>query len=132
MDALRAGWDVEDPDLAELLRGAGIRIPELRNARREDAREGLRQWKACGLGSKTAGNLRTAIIPILRMIGLEGVQSDAPDDRGGSHRIWIDLEQVRVVGKPLLPAFGSRMSPSGDRLRLLLVWRRPGPQQLIE
>lgn len=132
MDALRAGRDVDDPDLAELLQGAGIGIPALRNARREEAREGLRQWKACGLGSKTAGNLRTAITPILRMIGLEGVQGDAPVAPGGSHRIWIDLEQVRMVGKPLLPAFGSRMSPSGDRLRLLLVWRRPGPQQLIE
>lgn len=132
MDALRAGRDVDDPDLAELLQGAGIGVPALRNARREEAREGLRQWKACGLGSKTAGNLRTAITPILRMIGLEGVQRDAPGVLGGSHRIWIDLEQVRVMGKPLLPAFGSRMSPSGDRLRLLLVWRRPGPQQLIE
>lgn len=129
MDALQGGREVADEDLATLLSGVGVRIPELRNARREESREGLRQWKACGLGSKTAGNLRTGITAILKMIGLEGEQHDGPREQ---HRIWIDLEGVRRVGETPLPAFGSRMSPSGDRLRLVLVWRRPGPQQLIE
>ncbi|HEX2314480.1 MAG TPA: ATP-binding protein [Thermomonospora sp.] len=130
--ALRAGREVEDPGLAEAMRTAGIDVPALRMARREESLEGIRQWQACGNGSKTAGNLRTAIESVLRMIGLEGVQRDVPGIPRGPHRIWIDLEQVRVVGEALLPAFGSRMSPSGDRLRLVLVWRRPGPQQLIE
>jgi hypothetical protein len=131
-NALRAGVDVEHPGLAALLRDTGIDIPALRNARRDEASEGLRQWSACGLGPKAAGNLRTAITGILRMIGLEAAQRDASDAFAGADRIWIDLEQVQVVGEPLLPAFGSRMSPSGERLHLLLVWRRPGPQQLIE
>lgn len=132
MDALRAGTHVADPDLAALLEEAGIDVPALRNARREESREGLRQWRACGLGSKTARNLRTAITAVLRMIGLEGVQRDVTGAPGDPHRVWIDLELEQVVGEALLPAFGSRMSPSGNRLRLLLVWRRPGPQQLIE
>ncbi|QKG20504.1 hypothetical protein [Actinomadura verrucosospora] len=129
MDALQRGRDVADPDLAALLGGAQIKIPALRNARREEAREGLRQWKACGLGSKTDATLRTGITAILKMIGLEGEQRDGAREQ---HRRWIDLEGVKPVGETLLPAFGSRMSPSGDRLRLVLVWRRPGPQQLIE
>jgi len=132
IDALGAGTHVADPDLAALLEGAGIDIPALRNARRQESKEGLRQWRACGLGSKTAGNLRSAIRPVLRMIGLEGVQRDVTGAPADPHRVWIDLELEQVVGDALLPAFGSRMSPSGKRLRLLLVWRRPGPQQLIE
>ncbi|WP_329521366.1 hypothetical protein [Spirillospora sp. NBC_01491] len=129
MKALEGGRDVTDPDLSALLSGALIKIPALRNARREEAREGLRQWKACGLGSKTAGNLRTATTAILRMIGLEGEQHDGAREQ---HRVWIDLVGDHRVGETPLPAFGTRMSPSGDRLRLVLVWRRPGPQQLIE
>ncbi|OLT24072.1 hypothetical protein BJF79_14045 [Actinomadura sp. CNU-125] len=129
MDALQRGRDVGDPDLAGLLSGAGVKIPALRNARREEAREGLRQWKACGLGSKTEATLRSGVTAILKMIGLEGAQREGPREQ---HRTWIDLEDVRWVGETPLPAFGSRMSPSGDRLRLVLVWRRPGPQQLIE
>ncbi|GAA4390457.1 hypothetical protein GCM10023088_66370 [Actinomadura verrucosospora] len=129
-NALNANKDVDDPRLAELLHNAGINIPAIRNARRAEAGEALRQWAACGLGwNKTSGNLRTAVAGILRMIGLEGAQRHGAQE---PHRKWIDLEQVRTVGDALLPAFGSRMSPSGDRLRLLLVWRRPGPQKLIE
>ncbi|NDU74170.1 AAA family ATPase [Actinomadura sp. DSM 109109] len=128
-EALNASKDVGDPRLAELLDDAGISIPAIRNARRAEAREGLRQWITCGLGqNKTSSNLRTAVSGILRMIGVEGAQRHGPEEH---HRKWIDLQPVRV-GDALLPAFGSRMSPSGDRLRLLLVWRRPGPQQLIE
>ncbi len=131
-NALRAGTNVDDPELTALLRDTGIDIPALRNARRDEAWEGLRQWYSCGHGPKAAGNLRTAITRVLRMIGLEGTQREVPGGSGVAGRIWIDLEQLQIVGEAMLPAFGSRMSPSGNRLRLLLVWRRPGPQQLIE
>ncbi|WP_119726724.1 hypothetical protein [Thermomonospora amylolytica] len=131
-DALRVGRDVEHPGLAAALREAGIDIPALRLARREESHEGIRQWQACGRGHKTPGNLRSTITAVLRMLGLEGVQREVPGTPDGRDRIWVDLEVEQVVGEALLPAFGSRMSPSGDRLRLLLVWRRPGPQQLIE
>ncbi|QXJ20398.1 hypothetical protein AGRA3207_001103 [Actinomadura graeca] len=129
--ALAVGRDVGDRDLETVLAGAGVSIPGLRNASRQVASEGLRHWRACGQGHKSAGNLRSSITAILKMIGLEGEQSaadTAPD------RLWIDLDRVHHVGSDgaLLPAFGTRMSPSGDRLRLLLVWRRPAPRQLVE
>ncbi len=66
------------------------------------------------------------------MIGLEGTQGDADQ---GPDRMWIVLDGVRHVGSvggALLPAFGSQKSPSGGRLRLLLHWGRPGPQQLVD
>ncbi|MFC0040277.1 hypothetical protein [Actinomadura rayongensis] len=127
--ALTAGSDVTDPGLAGVLAGAEIRIPGLRGASRQVASEGLRHWRTCRHGRKSAGNLRSSIDAILKMVGLEARQTEAgsaPD------RLWIDLEEVRHFRSALLPAFGSRMSPSGNRLRLLLVWRSPGPQQLVE
>ncbi|WP_165495438.1 ATP-binding protein, partial [Actinomadura roseirufa] len=128
-DALQRGSDVADLDLGALLAGAEIKIPALRNARREEAREGLRHWQAIGPGPKTDATIRRGVTAILKMIGLEGEPHDGPKEQ---HRTWVDLEGVRRVGETPLPAFGSRMSPSGDRLRVVLVWRRPGPQQLIE
>jgi hypothetical protein len=132
-DALIAGRDVAEPKLDALLTGAGLDIPAMREASRRVAGEGLRKWLNLRDGrTKTAGNMRSLIGAILKMVGLEGTQGDtdqAPD------RMWIGLDDVRHVGSAdgaLLPAFGSQRSPSGRRLRLLLLWGRPGGQQLID
>lgn len=132
-DALIAGHDVAEPELYDLLAGAGLDIPQLREASRRVAGEGLRKWLNLREGrAKTPGNLRSLIDAVLKMVGLEGTQGDtdqAPD------RMWIVLDGVRHVGSvggALLPAFGSQKSPSGGRLRLLLHWGRPGPQQLLD
>ncbi|NEA22878.1 hypothetical protein, partial [Actinomadura bangladeshensis] len=132
-EALIAGRDVTDPQLEVLLAGAGLDIPQMREASRRVAGEGLRKWLNLRDGrSKTPGNLRSLIDAILKMIGLEGTQGDADQ---GPDRMRIVLDGVRHVGSvggALLPAFGSQKSPSGGRLRLLLHWGRPGPQQLLD
>ncbi|NVI87589.1 hypothetical protein, partial [Actinomadura sp. BRA 177] len=132
-DALIAGRDVAEPELYDLLATAGIDIPQTREASRRVAGEGLRKWLNLRDGrSKTPGNLRSLIDATLKMIGLEGTQGDADQ---GPDRMWIVLDGVRHVGSvggALLPAFGSQKSPSGGRLRLLLHWGRPGPQQLVD
>ncbi|WP_433500841.1 hypothetical protein ACQP1K_11380 [Sphaerimonospora sp. CA-214678] len=128
-DALRTGQEVEGPELGTLLRRTELSIAGIPQNRRGVAAEGLRLWHALSRGPKGAGNLRSAITAVLRVIGLEGDQGASREDRD---RLWITLDQVRTIGDPLLPAFGSRMSPSGDRLQLLLVWRSPGPQQVVE
>ncbi|MFG1852470.1 hypothetical protein ACGFJT_11575 [Actinomadura geliboluensis] len=132
-DALIAGRDVAEPELYGLLAGAGLDIPRLREASRRVAGEGLRKWLNLRDGrSKTPGNLRSLIDAILKMVGLEGTQGEADQ---GPDRMWIVLDGVRHVGSvggALLPAFGSQKSPSGGRLRLLLHWGRPGPQQLVD
>ncbi|MEV5828492.1 hypothetical protein AB0L25_23320 [Spirillospora sp. NPDC052242] len=133
-EALIAGREVHDRELETLLRGAGISIPALREPDRRVAGEGLRKWlnlRDKGQ-NKTPGNLRSMIDAILKMVGLEGRQGDA--ERSGD-RQWIDLEDVKFVKTKtgvLLPAFGTQMSPSGQRLTLLLLWGRPGSPQLIE
>ncbi|WP_171064519.1 hypothetical protein [Actinomadura soli] len=132
-DALIAGRDVAEPELDALLTGAGIDIAALREASRRVAGEGLRKWLNLRDGrTKTPGNMRSLIGAILKMVGLEGTQGDTDT---GPDRMWIGLDDVRHVGSAdgaLLPAFGSQKSPSGRRLRLLLLWGRPGGEQLID
>lgn len=133
-EALIAGREVADRDMDGLLTAAGIDIPALREADRRVSGEGLRKWlnlRDKGQ-NKTAGNLRSMIDAILKMVGLEARQSGT--QRSGD-RQWIDLEDVQFVKTKrgvLLPAFGTQMSPSGRELTLLLLWGRPGPQQLVE
>ncbi|WP_157406284.1 hypothetical protein [Actinomadura chibensis] len=132
-DALIAGRHAADPNLDDLLTAAGIDLPRMREPSRRVAGEGLRKWLNLRDGrTKTAGNMRSLIGAILKMVGLEGTQgrTDAAPDR-----MWIGLDDVQHLGSAegaLLPAFGSQKSPSGRRLRLLMLWGRPGPQQLVE
>ncbi|MEU1880964.1 hypothetical protein ABZ470_26960 [Streptosporangium sp. NPDC020072] len=128
LEAIRSGRDVADPELHSVISGAGLDLQALPAGRREEVRNGLRLWKSLAEGPKSAGNLKGAIEAVLRMIGLEGRQEPGET---AQNRLWVTLNEVRT-GDALLPAFGSKMSPSGDSLRLLFVWRRPGPQQLIE
>src|SRR5690606_24269867 len=126
-DALNSGNEVADPTLRRPLDRAGLSISPIPRSRPGVAGHDVRAWHTLRQGPKAAGNLKTAITAILQMIGLEGRQGDSREER---NRLWITLDQVQTFGEPLLPAFGSRMSPSGDRLRLLLVWRPTGPQQV--
>ncbi|GIH72203.1 hypothetical protein [Sphaerimonospora thailandensis] len=128
-DALRTGQEVDEPELGLLLRRTVLSVSGIPHSRRSVAGEGLRLWHALSQGPKGAGNLRSAITAVLQVIGLEGEQGASREERD---RLWITLDQVRTIVDPQLPAFGSRMSPSGDRLQLLLVWRAPGPQQVVE
>ncbi len=128
-DALRTGQEIDEPELGLLLHRTGLSISGIPRTRRAVAGEGLRLWHALSQGPKGAGNLRSAVTAVLQVIGLEGEQGASREERD---RLWITLDKVRTIVDPQLPAFGSRMSPSGDRLQLLLVWRPPGPQQVIE
>ncbi|MEU7913882.1 hypothetical protein [Microbispora bryophytorum] len=128
-DALRTGQEIDEPELGLLLHRTGLSISGIPRTRRAVAGEGLRLWHALSQGPKGAGNLRSALTAVLQVIGLEGEQGASREERD---RLWITLDKVRTIVDPQLPAFGSRMSPSGDRLQLLLVWRPPGPQQVIE
>ncbi|MCC5579040.1 hypothetical protein IMZ11_25780 [Microtetraspora sp. AC03309] len=128
-DALSTGREIADPDLNGLLLRTGLSVTGILRGRRGVAENGLRRWQILARGPKTAGNLKSAVAEVLQMIGLEGEQESPREEQ---NRLWITLTQVRRIGDSPLPGFGSRMSPSGDRLRLLLVWKPPGPQQVIE
>jgi AAA domain len=129
LTAVKQGTKVTDPELEALLAGAGIDIRGLRGGRQREASECLRLWRSMSRGPGTAGNYKSGIDAVLRAIGVEGRQSAGNME---SQRTWVELDEVRLIGSPLLPAFGSKKSPSGRGLRLLLVWGRPGPGQLLE
>ncbi|GGK73500.1 hypothetical protein Sme01_06770 [Sphaerisporangium melleum] len=128
MEAIRSGREVADTDLRRVLSGASLTVQAMPPGRREESKEGLRLWRSLAQGPKSHGNLGAAIKAVLRMIGLEGRQESAGQEQ---NRLWVTLHNVRY-GDALLPEFGSKMSPSGESMRLLFVWRRPGPHQLIE
>lgn len=116
--------------LSELLQDQDIRRD------RTSAYEAIRQWSALSQGPNSSGNKRTAIGAVLRLLGMEGtVISDRsdPDRRApGVYFLSLDLNGAGPTGEALLPAFGSKMSPGGDRLRLVLLWGRPEPRQFTE
>ncbi|MFD0470992.1 hypothetical protein ACFQ0B_23815 [Nonomuraea thailandensis] len=128
-DALHSGNEIGEPALSDLLLRSGLSIAAIPRGRRGVSENALRVWQHMAQGPKSAGNFRSTVTGVLQMIGLEGDQEGSREEQ---NRIWITLNRVRTIVDPLLPSFGSRMSPSGDRLRLLLVWKSPGPQQVIE
>ncbi|MGN9779787.1 nSTAND1 domain-containing NTPase [Nonomuraea sp. ZG12] len=128
-DALHSGNEIGDSALSNLLLHSGLSISAIPRGRRGVSENGLRFWQHMAQGPKSVGNFRSTVTGVLQMIGLEGDQEASREEQ---NRIWITLNRVRTIGDPLLPSFGSRMSPSADRLRLLLVWKSPGPQQVIE
>ncbi|MBA2894910.1 hypothetical protein [Nonomuraea soli] len=127
--ALQSGGELSDLDLTAALTRTGLSLREVVGNRRGVAENGLRTWYALSQSPKGASNFTSAITAVLRMIGLEGEQIPQPPEQ---NRQWITLSPVKRIGDPLLPAFGSRMSTAGDRLRLLLVWKPSGPQQVTE
>ncbi|MFJ2033748.1 hypothetical protein [Streptosporangium sp. NPDC087985] len=129
-DALKFKKDVTDPELGVVLAEAGLSVSGIPRGRSGVSEYGLRVWQTMSQGPKAAGNLKTAIAAVLQMIGLEAEQQTGHNE--AQNRTWVALNNVSTIGEALLPAFGSRMSPSGDRLKLLLVWKSPGPQQVIE
>jgi hypothetical protein len=104
---------------------------------RATAYEALRQWNTLSQGPQSSGNRRTAVNGILALLGVGGEldpeESGAKAERRGQRDfVHMDLTGVTPSGEALLPDFGSRMSPSGARLRLQLVWGQPSPLEFGE
>ncbi|MBX6766707.1 MAG: hypothetical protein IRY90_06090, partial [Actinomadura rubrobrunea] len=129
INALENGGRLDNEPLRRALADGGLDLTALR--RPGVSREGLRKWRTIAQGPKPAGNLLTAIEPVLRLIGLEAT-ARAGTAEHNRKRTWIELTEVRWRGQALLPQFGTGMSPSGDTLRLLLVWDGGTPQQIVE
>ncbi|MGI8333690.1 hypothetical protein ACRYCC_27390 [Actinomadura scrupuli] len=72
---------------------------------------------------------RDLLLPALRVIGIEGKRIRRLDDlQRGRDRRFIDVVDVTINGKALVPAFGSKL---GGRLRVLLTWGQPSAQLLL-
>ncbi|MFE3696409.1 hypothetical protein ACFXO7_00880 [Nocardia tengchongensis] len=134
--ALNAGastGDLATGELADMLISAGIELGQV--GRGSTAVVRIDQWTQLAQArsyESRIGNVRS----ILGQVGFQFDKATTPPARrghSGRRGRWLDLHGVRPTsGSALLPAFGSAMSPSGDSLRLLGIWHRPTPGELVE
>ncbi len=72
---------------------------------------------------------RDLLLPALRVVGIEGNRIHQLDGLPRGHdRRFLDVMDVTISGKALVPAFGSKL---GGRLRVLLAWGQPSAQLLL-
>ncbi|QLH25005.1 hypothetical protein [Streptomyces sp. Rer75] len=70
---------------------------------------------------------------VFNALGVEsGTVRPIHDAENGAGRLWIRLSDLRLQGEPVLPQFGSLVSPTGRTLRVLLVWNASEPSQLLD
>lgn len=69
------------------------------------------------------------LLPALRVCGIEAKKAtQLPDAPRGRDRRFVDVVDVTISGKAMVPAFGSN---AGDRRRVLLAWGRPSADTLM-
>lgn len=120
--AARAGHryaDVPALDYADLLDAQA-------RQRAADALDGWRQLASTPPSGRSNLPLRDCLFPALRAVGLGvgriEVLRDIPFD---SQRRFVEVSGVTIVGKRLVPEFGTNLgvdSADGGSLRILLVW----------
>ncbi len=101
------------------------------------ARKALGQLKNLTQGHRSGGRSNTTYLDNVQQVFTAlGVESDSvhvlQDAENGSGRLWIRLSDLRFQGAPVLPQFGSLVSPTGRTLRMLLVWSSSEPSQLLD
>ncbi|GHJ45842.1 hypothetical protein Cs7R123_31840 [Catellatospora sp. TT07R-123] len=131
--AIEEGRNPAAGPLTAALSGAGIDLSLI--GRPRAASGSIGQWMALAQeGSLDArlGNVKA----VLEQLGFFVDGANTPTGRRGQsakRSSWMHLTSVRATaGNALIPAFGSAISPSGDTLRLLAVWRSPTASELIE
>ncbi|MFI6761163.1 hypothetical protein ACIBF5_18700 [Micromonospora sp. NPDC050417] len=135
--AIDDGRNPSGGGLVDALTGAGVDLSQI--GRPEAASGRISQWLALSSPKsfdQAGGGTLSRVKAILEQLGFLVDKTNTPRSRRGqSHgrSYWMHLTGVRATsGKALIPAFGSAISPSGDTLRLLAVWRSPTPQELVE
>lgn len=125
--------DVASSALVDALISAEIELKEVGRGTTAAAR--IEQWTLLAQ-TRSFDRRISSVKSILEQVGFVFDKSTNPPARrghSGGRGSWLDLHGVRATsGKALLPAFGSGMSPSGDSLRLLGIWRGPTPRELVE
>jgi len=131
--AIDAGHNPDHGWLADVLTDAGIDIALIQ--RHSTASSRLEHWKNLA-GSRTLDGKLSQVKPVLEQLGFLVTKADTPRHRKGpvpGVSYWVHLTGVRgTEGGALIPAFGSRISPTGETLRVLALWKSPTPGQLVE
>ena len=92
----------------------------------------LASWAELGAtppAERSRGSESLLLLPALRVVGIEGKNVDQlPDLPRGRDRRFVDIRDVTVNGKAMVPAFGSKL---GDRRRIMLAWGKPSAETLM-
>jgi hypothetical protein len=126
-------------ELVEVARSSGVHpgcaaldFSSLSSDQADSAAEALANWATLGATpaqSRSNVSELTLLLPALRMIGIEAMKVDhLPDLRRHRDGRFIDLREVTIIGKAMVPAFGSNL---GDRRRIMLAWGQPSAETLM-
>jgi hypothetical protein len=117
---------------------AGARIDVTAIPRNKTAADRIDFWLRLATERSRALDGRAATVkPILEQLGYIVTDTRIPENKAGripgGQKAWMYLSGVRATsGKALIPEFGTRMSPSGESLRLLAVWGAPTVPEIVE
>jgi hypothetical protein len=136
-DLKRAIDNGENPDggrLGEVLASAAIDVSAI--VRNLTASTRVDHWLKLAAARTLEGRVGN-VKPILEQLGYIVADTRIPPNKAGrspgGRSAWMYLSGVRATsGKALIPEFGTRMSPSGDTLRLLAVWGAPTAPEIVE
>ncbi|MET8360404.1 hypothetical protein [Micromonospora sp. NPDC005171] len=131
--AMDDGRNPTEGALSEALSAARIDLSQ--NGRLKNAASRIGQWTALS-ESKSLDAKLGHVKAVLEQLGFFVDTADTPSTRRGQaagRSSWMHLSGVRATaGRALIPAFGSAISPSGNSLRVLAVWRSPTAPELVE
>ncbi|WP_347059735.1 hypothetical protein ABC795_04625 [Blastococcus sp. HT6-30] len=92
------------------------------------ALDGWRRWSAAAPADRQRVSERDVLLSALRVVGIEGRGIRQLDLPRGRDRRFVDVAEVTINGKALVPAFGSKLD---GRLRVLLAWGQPSAELLL-
>ena len=132
--AIDIGENPTEGRLAEALTSAKIDVSAI--VRDQTASGRIDQWLKLASARTLDGRVGN-VKAILEQLGFIVTETRIPPNKAGrspgGRSAWMHLTGVRATsGKALIPAFGTRMSPSGDTLRLLAVWGAPTVPEIVE
>ena len=94
-----------------------------------DALAGWRELSSAPPEKRYNISITDLLLPALRVCGLEAKRAkQLVDGPRGRDRRFVDVVDVTISGKAMVPAFGSN---AGDRRRVLLAWGRPSADTLL-
>jgi hypothetical protein len=132
--AIDNGRNPADGKLGHALESARIDVSAIVRDRAASGR--IDHWLKL-TAARTLDKHESSVKPVLEHLGYIVAGSHVPPNKAGrspgGRSAWMYLSGVRATsGKALIPEFGTRMSPSGDTLRLLAVWGAPTVPEIVE
>jgi hypothetical protein len=132
--AIDTGQNPAEGKLSDVLASAAIDVSAIVRNRAASAR--IDHWLKLAT-ARTLDGRTSDVKPILEQLGYIVAHTHIPPNKAGrspgGRSAWMHLSGVRATsGKALIPEFGTRMSPSGDTLRLLAVWGAPTVPEIVE